>query len=390
MERRLVVIGDGKIFENRGEYYVQGPANLSIFNIFQGVNEIIFWSRIYTISDEEVEKYSKYDFSILKVPVRVMGIYNQKSGLKGYLSTLWKRKKSLDQVFDKPCLVYSAMISVTQWMMFLLYRKRDILFISRTIGDHEFISHAKYWYAKIGAKVAMKLSNAYYKKCILQTWVSKILESKYRVENVPSVVFHDCQISENNIKSFPKIRKEKEFNIIFIGRLSPEKGIMNLLEAIKELNRTEIRLRLVGDGREKENIAKWIKDNAMESAVNLRGLKAWGGELFSEIEWAHCLVIPSYNEGLGMVCVEAMACGIPVIGSNVGGIPEIVKDGYNGLLVEPGSIEQLKEKILNICTREEYRGELSRHALRTAMENTYERQNEIFRKAYMEFVFNKL
>ena len=66
MERRLVVIGDGKIFENRGEYYVQGPANLSIFNVFQGINEIVLWSRIYTISDEEVEKYSKYDFSVVK------------------------------------------------------------------------------------------------------------------------------------------------------------------------------------------------------------------------------------------------------------------------------------------------------------------------------------
>ena len=44
MERRLVIIGDGKIFENRGEYYVQGPANLSIFHVFQGIIEIVFWS----------------------------------------------------------------------------------------------------------------------------------------------------------------------------------------------------------------------------------------------------------------------------------------------------------------------------------------------------------
>ena len=390
MERRLVIIGDGKIFENRGEYYVQGPANLSIFHVFQGISEIVFWSRIYTIPDEEVGKYSKYDFSTLKVPVRVMGIYNQKAGLKGYLSSFWERKKSLDLVFDRPCLVYSAMLSVTQWMMFLLYRKRNILFISRTIGDHEFISQAKYWYAKIGAKVAVKLSNAYYKKCILQTWVSTILESKYRVENVPSVVFHDCQISKSNIKVSPKLRKEKEFHIIFIGRLSPEKGIMNLLEAIKELNRPEIRLRIVGEGREKENIEKWIKDHAMESVVNLRGLKAWGEELFSEIEWAHCLAIPSYNEGLGMVCVEAMSCGIPVIGSNVGGIPEIVKDGHNGLLVEAGNIKQLEEGILTLCTKEEYRLELSHNALKTAMENTYEGQNEKFREAYMKYVYPKL
>lgn len=384
------MIGDGKIFENKGEYYVQGPANLSIFNVFQGIDEIIFWSRIYTISDEEVEKYSKYNFSLVKVPVRVVGIYNQKPGLKGYLFTLWERKKSLNQVFDRPCLVYSAMFSVTQWMMLLFYAKRNILFISRTIGDHEFISQSKYWYAKLGAKIAVKLSNTFYKKCILQTWVSKMLEKKYRVEKIPSVVFHDCQISKKNIKTSPKIRKGVEFNIIFIGRLSPEKGIMDLLEAIRHLNNPEIRLRIVGEGREKENIEKWIKDNVMEDSVSLRGLKAWGDELFCELEWAHCLAIPSYNEGLGMVCVEAMSCGIPVIGSNVGGIPEIVKDGYNGLLVEAGNIKQLEEGILTLCTKEEYRLKLSQHALKTAIENTYEVQNEIFRKAYMEHVYSKL
>lgn len=390
MERRLVVIGDGRIYENNGEYYVQGPANLSIFHVFQGISEIVIWSRIYTIPDEDVQKYSKYDFSLLKVPVHVMGIYNQKPGLKGYLFTLWKRKKSLDKLFNVPCLVYSAMGSVTQWMMFLLYKKRDLLFISRTIGDHEFISHSKYWYAKLGGKVAVKLSNAYYKKTILQTWVSEILEKKYAVASIPSVVFHDCQISKKNVKAYPKTREGKDFNIIFVGRLSPEKGILDLLEAIKRLNRPEIKLRIVGDGREREKIENWIRENGMKEVVNLRGLKAWGNDLFSEIEWAHCSVVPSYNEGLAMVCAEAMSCGIPVIGSNVGGIPEIVKDGYNGLLIEAGNIKQLEEGILTLCDKEEYRLELSHNALKTAMENTYEGQNEKFREAYMEHVFNKL
>ena len=128
----------------------------------------------------------------------------------------------------------------------------------------------------------------------------------------------------------------------------------------------------------------------MEQAVSLRGLKPWGKELFSEMEWAHCAAVPSYNEGLGMVCIESMACGIPVIGSKVGGIPEVVQDGYNGLLIEPGNIEQLKEGIHRLCTDEDYRIELSANALKTAEENTYERQNELFREAYRNYVYKNL
>ena len=91
-----------------------------------------------------------------------------------------------------------------------------------------------------------------------------------------------------------------------------------------------------------------------------------------------------------MVCAEAMSCGIPVIGSHVGGIPEIVKDDYNGILFEAGNIKQLEEGILTLFDKDDYRLELSHNALKTAMENTYEGQNEKFREAYMKYVYPQL
>ena len=385
-----MLLGDGIVYQHNDEYYVAGSADLSVLNVFEGIEEIIIWSRIYDIEAEETYKYSKYDFSTIRVPVKVMGVYNQQLGARGYLFTLFKRKKSLDFVFDRPCLVYSSMISVTQWMMLLLYGRRDIMYITRTIGDHEYISDSKYWYANIGGKIAMKLSEKHYKKAVLQTWVSKELENKYAVDSIPSVVFQDCQISMKDVVEKPEQRKENHFNLVFVGRLSPEKGIINILKAMKKSGDENLHLRIIGNGREEKHILSYIYDNKMQNQVELRGIKKWGSELFSEMKWAHCLVLPSYNEGLGMVCVEAMACGIPVIGSNVGGIPEIVKDYYNGILVEPGNIGQLEQAIISMKKDERLRLELAEHAIETAKGNTKESQQAIFKEAYAKYVYHRL
>lgn len=388
MLRRLVLIGDGVIYRYNNEYYVSGSANLDILNIFEQISSVVIWSRIYDIGEGETKQYTKYDFSQVKVPVTVTGIYNQKPGARGYIFTLWKRIKSLDEIFDAPCMVYSSMISVTQWLMFLLYR-RDIVYITRTIGDQACIADSKYWYARIGGKIAVYLSGKHYKKAVLQTWVSKPLEQKYAIKTIPSVVFNDCQISLNDVIENAASRDSQEFNLIFVGRLSPEKGILDLLKAILKINDCRIHLRIVGEGRDRESIISFVEKNNMKKNVELRGVKKWGEELFSEMKWAHCLVLPSYNEGLGMVCVEAMACGIPVIASNVGGIPELIKSNYNGLLVSPGNIEELRKAILCLVENESLRLDLATNAIEVAKQNTRESQLALFKEAYEKYVYGK-
>ncbi|EHP84065.1 glycosyltransferase family 4 protein [Methanotorris formicicus] len=127
---------------------------------------------------------------------------------------------------------------------------------------------------------------------------------------------------------------------LFVGSFVEQKGLDVLIDAIKDI---DFNFKLIGDGPLFNKIKEKIEKENMKH-VELLGKK-------SQIEVAkymrNCsfLVLPSISEGLGMVLLEAMACGKAVIATNVGGIGEIVKDGYNGFLVPPNNPKILKDKI---------------------------------------------
>lgn len=137
--------------------------------------------------------------------------------------------------------------------------------------------------------------------------------------------------------------------ILYVGVLTPLKGIHFLIDAFASLAPTFHQARLVIVGHEAN------KPYALElrKQVERLGLKGQvqflhampQEELAKWMQKASVFVLPSTSEGLGRVLVESMATGTPVIGSNVGGVPEIVKDGVTGFLVPPGDTAALAERI---------------------------------------------
>ena len=138
---------------------------------------------------------------------------------------------------------------------------------------------------------------------------------------------------------------EPNFNcgeyIIFIGRLSKEKGLLTLLKAAKEI---DIPVRIVGEGPFRDKLDNYIKENKINN-VFFEGYKS-GEELKDLFRNALFLVFPSeWYENAPMTILEAFAYGKPVIGSNIGGIPEMVIENETGLLFNPGNYLELREKI---------------------------------------------
>jgi glycosyltransferase involved in cell wall biosynthesis len=128
-------------------------------------------------------------------------------------------------------------------------------------------------------------------------------------------------------------RATKSVPIGFIGRLDPIKRIPDLLEATRLL-RQRVRLHIFGDGPQRPRIEALVGELKLSDAVVMHGAIARPQEALGQIE---LLVLPSGAEGFGLVLIEAMAAGVPVVATNVPGIRDVVRHGRTGLLVAPGS-----------------------------------------------------
>lgn len=159
--------------------------------------------------------------------------------------------------------------------------------------------------------------------------------------------------SERLIKiiSKRKIRKEEKIKFIYAGWLSEEKGIKNLISAFSEINNTNIELIICGDGK----LRGYIEDSAKNDnrIVYLGKLKP--SELDKEYLNADVLIIPSiWEEPFGRVVIEGNSKGLPVIGSDKGGIPEIINSINSGVTYDAYSKSELMSAINRLSHRSSY------------------------------------
>lgn len=155
-------------------------------------------------------------------------------------------------------------------------------------------------------------------------------------------------------------------NFLFMGRLGQRKGVYDIIESARKLASDNIKIRLYGDG-EIENIRQMVSVNGVQDKVAVCG---WidGSHKDQTYREANVLLLPSYHEGLPISILEAMAYGLPVLATDVGGISEAVKDGVNGFLIQPGECEKLAERIEELAVSPELRRTMGQRGYELAME----------------------
>lgn len=208
-------------------------------------------------------------------------------------------------------------------------------------------------------KYIEKVFNSADKVIVLsEEWQEKILSwFKCDVEVLHNAVFIPEKINYNNNSK----------NITLLGRLNERKGTYDLIDVIEklkaELKKDEYKFILAGDG-DLDKLKKVINEKKIEDIVEILG---WIDTKKRDEVLKNTLiyVLPSYNEGMPMSVLEAMSYGIPTISTYVGGIPKIIDNDINGLLIEPGDKEALYKNIKYLIENNKKRSEISKKAYLT-------------------------
>lgn len=173
------------------------------------------------------------------------------------------------------------------------------------------------------------------------------------------------------------------FELLFTGRINPLKGLFELVEAVCELRKEgiNVRLNIVGweseEGKpvEKELTLK-IKNLGLTDFVIFHGRKAVGNELNKMYRMADIYVLPSHEEGFPRTIWEAMANGLPVITTDVGGIPKFLTHNQNVFMIKPKNSVFISEAIKLLITNKDLRKRLIKNGQEIARENTLEIQTK--------------
>ncbi len=144
--------------------------------------------------------------------------------------------------------------------------------------------------------------------------------------------------------------REDERYIFYIGGLKYRKGVDILIEAmriIRDKNKCNFSLLIAGEGAEKENLKKMVKEYELSNIIKFIGVVRGEFKVYL-LQNALVQVIPSRLEPMGIVALEGLAAGVPIVASNVGGLRDIIKDNETGFLVPPENPHLLAEKIIEV------------------------------------------
>jgi glycosyltransferase involved in cell wall biosynthesis len=292
--------------------------------------------------------------------------------------------------------------------------------LARIIKDEDIdIIHAHTRVSQVAAAVASKIAgvpvvttcHGYFKKRlrgVADTWGRKVVaisdavrshltdDLHVRADRV-ALVYSGVDVSRFSTESSPekvgRIRSELGLNsgpvIGTIGRLSAIKGQRFLIEAMKDMSakRPDIQAILLGSGEEEESLRKLAGPMAESGSVRFYASCADTDRFLAAMD---VFVFPSVKEGLGIALLEALAAGKACVASDIGGIGNIIKDGYNGLLVGVGDTAAISRAVLRLLEDDKARREMgSRGRAMVGEKFTLDSMAENILKLYEEVVCAK-
>lgn len=243
-------------------------------------------------------------------------------------------------------------------------------------------------FAKLISKIILKNADAVI--ALTQT-MKKSMENIYRrpICVIPNGI---------DIKKFRNVSKdlnntsEKKI-ILFVGTLRSVKGVEYLIEAMKtiKVNYDNIKLLIIGEGEDRDKLKDLVNKLGLDDCVEFAG-QISNHEIPKYMKKSDIFVLPSLSEGFPNVILEAMAAGLPIVSTNVGGVPDIIQEEVNGLLVKPMSPRDTANGVLMLLKDDELRKKMSANnkieAQKYSLDKVVDNLENIYVKAINNSKFN--
>lgn len=217
---------------------------------------------------------------------------------------------------------------------------------------------------KLSSKAQTYRSNVYFK-------IADVIIANSEATKSDLLKHHKVKPSKIKVKhlgTYPPaadeiIESDRELMIACVGRYISSKGQDVLIKTLPEVLRhfPELKVVFVGAGHP-DNYKKLAEDLGVSSNVEFIG-ESKKGDVYKILRRASISVFPTLLEAFGLVAIDSLFCGTPLIASDTGGVSEIIQHNVNGILVEPGNVEMLTKEILRLLKDDKLREELSKNAL---------------------------
>jgi O-antigen biosynthesis protein len=286
--------------------------------------------------------------------------------------------------------LYKFLPDQKQWKDFLFYliasKKVHVLFLAGSAFIYDLLPEikARFPYLKVVDQLFNEFghieNNRKYSRYIDLHLVANETIKKVLIEQFGEapdhirVVVHGVDVKhrfnpdDSEVKSLtiPSLL-QNTFVVSFIGRFSEEKCPQTFVEIVHVL-RDERRQQfvMIGNGPEYQRIKKTIAAYGLEDKIYAPGFVS---EMRRYLKFSDVVIIPSKIEGIPIILMESLALGVPVVASNVGGIPSIIRDGFNGFLCEASDIEGFAKRIRQIAADEVLRNALRKNARQSALQH---------------------
>lgn len=180
----------------------------------------------------------------------------------------------------------------------------------------------------------------------------------------------------------PDIPEQSGFYITFIGRLETSKDQFVAIRALSLILPTfpDLQLKILGDGSKKDELIAYTEQYGVSQNCQFFGYRDHN-TIFSVLKHSRLNLCTSIDEAFGLVNIEALGMGVPIIGTNVGGIKDIIKEGYNGYLIDIGDEEQLGNRMLKILNDNDHQRNLSKQARKDFEEHYLLSEDKLYKQA---------